>query len=147
MTSPRNRTMQPFSKPTAMKLRFSWTDRHVTCQHVSQETAVRQWGTYTQRWAGSIRGLGLFRLGWVKFFWLVSWVLGHLIRSENSIYAFYRPLGYMATPDEGDLAPTTSTRHLQLTGRDTDELLELVQHTDVWWELVVEWWSNLQPPD
>jgi len=30
ITSPRNRTILPFSKPTAMKLRFSWTVKHVT---------------------------------------------------------------------------------------------------------------------
>ena len=30
MTSPRNNTMLPISKPTAMKLRFSWTAKQVT---------------------------------------------------------------------------------------------------------------------
>jgi len=47
---------------------------------------------------------------------------------------------YMATPDDGDLAPKPHPL------RDTDELLELVQDKVVWRELVVEW-SDLQPPD
>ena len=43
----------------------------------------------------------------------------------------------MATPDEGDLAPTIHYIY-KLTERDTDELLELAQDRDVWRELVVE---------
>jgi len=53
----------------------------------------------------------------------------------------------MATPDEGDLAPTIHYYIYKLTGRDTDELLELAQDRDVWRELVVEWWSDLHPHD
>jgi len=52
---------------------------------------------------------------------------------------------YMATPDEGDLAPTIHYIY-ELTGRDTDELLELAQDRDLWRELVVES-SDLQSPD
>ena len=37
---------------------------------------------------------------------------------------------YMATPDEGDLAPTIHYIY-KLTGRDTDELLELAQDRGV----------------
>jgi len=43
--------------------------------------------------------------------------------------------------------PCTNYVHYirKLTGRDTNELLELVQDIDVWRELVVQW-SDLQQP-
>ena len=60
---------------------------------------------------------------------LTTEVFGHLIRSENSTCALY----------QHSMRATSHQLH-------PDELLDLAQDRDVWWELVVDWF-DLQTPE